>query len=393
MNVVLILVIWICSCLADQLETEEYIDIADDMERGTTKDENGLKVYKLPHHEKRNPRPQSDFPGFDEIIASVEEGSKWEDPDPPVWGDKVEEKYWIMPDDTWTLFPKGESDQSTLTTDDFIQGALGDCWFIAAISMVSLHPPLFDNFISDYDEDKGVYCFSLYPDGELVTLCVDEQIPVLTPESKVPVFVHSRKPGILWPTLAEKALAKLLHSYTNLKGGWFGIGVQYMTGKTDRAYRAKDNPALKDPDNLWKLSKTLYQYGFLAGVSFVTLEASNTPEVVEGRGPYGLVSIHAYGIMNIFEFPDEQVRLFKLRNPWGKNEKFTGDWCDGSSLWEEHPNIAKHVKYQKNSGKMAGIFFMSVEQMAEVFDIIEGNPVFESPTSLDENYDEEDDSE
>ena len=50
----------------------------------------------------------------------------------------------------------------------------------------------------------------------------------------------------------------------------------------------------------------------------------------------GLVPGHAYTILNIKEinYKGYNVRLLKLRNPWG-NTEWSGDWSDGSRLWTE----------------------------------------------------------
>lgn len=54
----------------------------------------------------------------------------------------------------------------------------------------------------------------------------------------------------------------------------------------------------------------------------------------EEKTQAGIISGHAYSLISIHEFAHEgkQVRLLKLRNPWGKGE-WTGDWSDKSELW------------------------------------------------------------
>ena len=50
----------------------------------------------------------------------------------------------------------------------------------------------------------------------------------------------------------------------------------------------------------------------------------------------GLIGGHAYSLISVVEFEHEgqQVRLLKMRNPWGKGE-WTGDWSDKSEYWTE----------------------------------------------------------
>ena len=54
----------------------------------------------------------------------------------------------------------------------------------------------------------------------------------------------------------------------------------------------------------------------------------------EERTSEGVISGHAYSIISVHEFnlDDENVKLLKLRNPWGTGE-WSGDWSDKSSLW------------------------------------------------------------
>ena len=54
----------------------------------------------------------------------------------------------------------------------------------------------------------------------------------------------------------------------------------------------------------------------------------------EERTSEGVISGHAYSIISVHEFnlDSENVKLLKLRNPWGTGE-WSGDWSDSSSLW------------------------------------------------------------
>ena len=56
------------------------------------------------------------------------------------------------------------------------------------------------------------------------------------------------------------------------------------------------------------------------------------------------MDVHAYSVGGMYTVGD--VQLVKLQNPWGKGE-WTGDWSDKSALWEEHPEVAEAVDFQK----------------------------------------------
>lgn len=62
-------------------------------------------------------------------------------------------------------------------------------------------------------------------------------------------------------------------------------------------------------------------------------------------------------MISIFEFNHEgkEVKLLKLRNPWGSGE-WTGDWSDKSELWT--PELKKKVGFVDGND---GIFFIELE--------------------------------
>ena len=46
---------------------------------------------------------------------------------------------------------------------------------------------------------------------------------------------------------------------------------------------------------------------------------------------------HAYSLLEVFEFEEknENVKIIRLRNPWGKrkNDEWTGAWSTSSTKW------------------------------------------------------------
>jgi len=71
----------------------------------------------------------------------------------------------------------------------------------------------------------------------------------------------------------------------------------------------------------------------------------------------GIITGHAYSVISLYEFEheDEQVRLLKLRNPWGQGE-WTGDWSDKSPLWTEE--LKQKLSWSDNDD---GMFFIPFE--------------------------------
>jgi len=78
----------------------------------------------------------------------------------------------------------------------------------------------------------------------------------------------------------------------------------------------------------------------------------------------GLVGSHAYSLISAFVVQDARghdVKLLKLRNPWGQKE-WTGDWSDDSSKWT--PELKEKVNLEN---KDDGIFYMQWEDFVKYF--------------------------
>ena len=93
---------------------------------------------------------------------------------------------------------------------DILQGALGDCWFLCALSVLAEDPQLIRAmFLTGDEELRRGYCgVRLLVDGCPREVVVDTQIPVYE-ASMEPCFAKS-KGGELWVILMEKAYAKVL---------------------------------------------------------------------------------------------------------------------------------------------------------------------------------------
>lgn len=78
----------------------------------------------------------------------------------------------------------------------------------------------------------------------------------------------------------------------------------------------------------------------------------------------GLVKNHDYSLIEIHEiiYKGQNLRLLKLRNPWGKVE-WKGDWSDSSRLWT--PELRQMLGCDVADD---GFFFMTYKDFLQNFD-------------------------
>lgn len=114
--------------------------------------------------------------------------------------------------------------------NDILQGQLGDCWLLSALSSLSNFPETIENaFISRQFNPRGKYSLQLWDESQskFVTITVDDFIPVN--ERGSPVFVKPNG-NEMWVMILEKAFAKLMGSYASVEGGHSLFALQAITG-------------------------------------------------------------------------------------------------------------------------------------------------------------------
>ncbi|KAG2008821.1 hypothetical protein CC2G_014212 [Coprinopsis cinerea AmutBmut pab1-1] len=283
-------------------------------------------------------------------------------------------------------------------SEDIIQGALGDCWFLSALATIASVPGLIEEICVARDEEVGVYGFVFHRDGLWKPVIIDDLLFTNIPKyeelkevekelyhhdkdlytklarkgKKILTYAKSGAQDETWVPLIEKAYAKFYCNYDHLNGGWTGEAIEDLTGGIAKVIEVKD---ILNIDQFWTEELLNANRDRVFACAFHQLDSSRNG--VGNARVQGLVGSHAYSVLRAVECKGK--RFLVVRNPWGDSE-WTGPWADGSKEWDsEWVKILPELGHQFGDD---GQFVMEYCDFLRCFEIIERTLLLDSSWKL-----------
>jgi hypothetical protein len=225
---------------------------------------------------------------------------------------------------------------------DPVQGAVGDCYLIAALSAVGWANPAYIRHTALADTEDHTSYIGFFDGSRRNFIRVSERIPVREGSNSL-VYARSAEGSEMWPAVYEKAYAKWKTGATDDKpeipriaGGDPVRSCAELTGKGRQYF----GTAGRSGDQLWDIVR-----GNSRGAkTFRPMTAWTYPSsaAAPSRIDYGsarIVANHAYTVLG-WKYTNGK-KYIVLRNPWGRHEATVG--TVGGSYTYSHDGAWKSI--------------------------------------------------
>jgi hypothetical protein len=204
------------------------------------------------------------------------------------------------------------------TDDDFSQGQLGDCWFLAALeSTVRVAPEIITSRVVDFGD--GTYGVRYETQDGTKYYRVDDDLPV---KNAGETFLQYTAVGVensMWIAIMEKAFTYVrvpgANSYSSIEGGFSFDAFPVLGLDSQRMWLDPTDPSLQDPNNLLAYAVTITElvrdivdnrHAGTLGISQVFFPGSQ------------LILSHQYVILDYqLDALSGLLASITIRNPWG----------------------------------------------------------------------------
>ena len=227
----------------------------------------------------------------------------------------------------WTPAGTSWSDRGDFFNDvteynDPVQGAIGNCYFIAAISAIAWAAPYTIEHkvratgTGETDRTNAIQFFTKGGGKDAATRLVEVTDNTIINASNNPVYCRSNDAGEIWPAIYEKAFAKWItnvnHDKPDITQTAYGDpakAIAQLTNKTPYYYNTSSRTALE-----------LFGVVRENSMSYKTFNPMVAWTYGSGKDYTGsnIVGNHAYTVLGWSTFNNKNYII--LRNPWGVTE-------------------------------------------------------------------------
>ncbi|XP_063751381.1 calpain-1 catalytic subunit-like [Eleginops maclovinus] len=246
---------------------------------------------------------------------------------------------------------------------DFAQGAVGNCWFLAAISSLTFRKDLMVQVVpmdQNFNNYSGIFHFRFWRFGKWVDVVIDDFLPTMNNQL---LSVRSKTENEFWAPLMEKAYAKVCGSYTDMNAGLPSEACKDFTGGVNVDYKLQEVHSANHNEELW--NSLCNASGCNSMICCGTAQKGGV--LVNTVASSGIVDAHAYAVTAVTEvqYYGSKVRLVRLFNPWGHKE-WTGNWSDKSGMWQRVTPDDRAKCEDRNDGE----FWMELEDFCRHFHML-----------------------
>lgn len=205
---------------------------------------------------------------------------------------------------------------------DPVQGAVGDCYFIAAMSSVAwarTYSIMQRTRAVGTAQSQFVDMIEFFQASKGEKVEVSEKLPLLSPGNTY-IYARSSEAGEIWPAVYEKAYAKWrtkdtgdTPDITKIAGGDPVAACSQLTNLTPYYYW---NSGLSADDIWQKVRENAISYKTFNPMTAWTYASAPSPDV--NYNSAHLAANHAYSILG-WQYANNQ-KYVVLRNPWGTYE-------------------------------------------------------------------------
>ena len=274
------------------------------------------------------------------------------------------------------IWPEGKIFNDKMTLKDIKIGEVPNAYFVATLAAMSEFPRLILQLFKTVElpEDGSAIEVGLKIDGFWKIIPIDDMFPVRKSTNK-PIFSDTETQA-LWGVILEKVWAKVNGGYGNIIFGYPREVFEAFTPFTTI-------PIDIEKENKTTFWKNIREADAYKCIMTATIDQDNNNDIES----VGLVANHTFSLVSAFEreVNGENVKLIKLRNPFGKGE-WTGDWSDQSDKWNEDTRLKFNYIPQEIDD---GIFWIDYENFCKYFNkvsiCVPLNPLYSTSLKIDKS--------